>query len=190
MNQTKTITVNNTKLHNVQKPIYRYNFTNEFITILHNFSKVHQYDHRKDFKAAWDIWSEENYAIIHNEIEILNKLGYNGDILDKMFTSARYYFRKKNNKENTPPTKRKSYSIAQKELRNTIDLHIINKINEIHKPSDCFDNFCMEHIDIIREQVYLLCSSGITSPIEIKSKIKKLYKNRWFIFNRQTCLNK
>ena len=30
--------------------IYRYKFTNEFIVELYNFSKIHQYDHRKDFK--------------------------------------------------------------------------------------------------------------------------------------------
>jgi len=32
--------------------IYRYKFSDEFIEELYKFSKIHQYDHRKDFKEA------------------------------------------------------------------------------------------------------------------------------------------
>ena len=48
--------------------IYRYQFTDEFMEILSHFSKIHQYDDRKDFKEAWTIWSEENEEEIHKEI--------------------------------------------------------------------------------------------------------------------------
>ena len=41
------------------KNIYRYKFNDEFTTELYKFSKIHQYDHRKDFKEAWEIWLEE-----------------------------------------------------------------------------------------------------------------------------------
>jgi hypothetical protein len=40
--------------------IYRFKFTEEFMEYLHNFSKIHQYDERKDFKEAWNIWIETN----------------------------------------------------------------------------------------------------------------------------------
>ena len=33
--------------------IYRYKFTTEFMNDLFIFSKIHQYDHRSDFKEAW-----------------------------------------------------------------------------------------------------------------------------------------
>jgi len=36
--------------------IFRYKFDNEFTEHLYKFSKIHQYDHRKDFKEAWNIW--------------------------------------------------------------------------------------------------------------------------------------
>jgi len=39
--------------------IFRYKFSDDFIQPLYQFSKIHQYDHRKDFKEAWNIWIEE-----------------------------------------------------------------------------------------------------------------------------------
>ena len=78
--------------------IFRFKFTEEFMEELHNFSKIHQYDHRKDFKDAWVKWTEENQDIIAKEVDRLVAMGYpnEDDIVDdKMFKSARYYFRKK-----------------------------------------------------------------------------------------------
>lgn len=77
--------------------IYRYNFENEFAQSLYIFAKIHQYDNRHDFKEAWNVWIEDNNEMIELEINRLRLLDYKGDILDKMFKSARYYFRKKNN---------------------------------------------------------------------------------------------
>ena len=75
--------------------IYRYKFIEEFTNELYKFSKIHQYDHRKDFKEAWNIWVEDNQGFVDEEVRRLSNLGYDGDIIDKMFKSARYYFRKK-----------------------------------------------------------------------------------------------
>ena len=76
---------------------YRYIFAQEFIDELSLFSKIHQYDDRIQFKEAWQLWiADENYAnIIKQEVERLTQLGYNGDIMKKMFHSARFYYRKK-----------------------------------------------------------------------------------------------
>lgn len=75
--------------------IYRFKFTEEFMKDMWIFSKIHQYDHRKDFKEAWVLWLKDNEEIVSQEIVRLQDLRYEGDILDKMFKSARYYFRKK-----------------------------------------------------------------------------------------------
>ncbi len=75
--------------------IYRYKFTEEFTEYLYNFSKIHQYDDRKDFKEAWIKWTEEHHDIVNMENRRLTNLGYDGNVLDKMFKSARYYFRNK-----------------------------------------------------------------------------------------------
>lgn len=79
--------------------IYRYKFSERINELLFTFSKIHQYDDRKTFKEAWDFWSEDNKEILDFEIERLKQLNYEGDIINKMFKSSRYYFRKKNNRK-------------------------------------------------------------------------------------------
>ena len=86
-------------MNTIQIPIYRYKFSNDFTEGLFTFAKIHQYDDRKTFKEAWTKWTEENDIIITNEIRRLKDNGYEGNILDKMFKSARYYFRKKPNQK-------------------------------------------------------------------------------------------
>lgn len=75
--------------------IYRYKFAERINELLLIFSKIHQYDDRKTFKEAWEIWREDNKEILDCEIERLKEINYEGDIINKMFKSARYYFRKK-----------------------------------------------------------------------------------------------
>lgn len=168
------------KNNDINVNIYRYKFTNEFTDELYKFSKIHQYDHRKDFKEAWEIWMEENSDLIDMEVRRLTNLGYDGDILDKMFKSARYYFRKKST-EKKEPAKRRIYVGAQKDLLESMDEHIKTSINSgDFKPSDGFDEFCKQNIDILKEQINQFIRAGINDSNEIKSKIKKTYKNRYF----------
>jgi hypothetical protein len=173
----------NDKTNDINVPIgiYRYKFTNEFTNELYKFSKVHQYDHRKDFKQAWEIWTDENSDLIASETTRLTNLGYEGEILDKMFKSARYYFRKKST-EKKAPVKRRIYVGSQKELLETMDAHIKSSIlaGEF-KPSDGFDEFCKQNVEILKDQVNQFIRAGISDSNEIKSKIKKTYKNRYFL---------
>lgn len=161
--------------------IFRYKFCEDFTKPLYQFSKIHQYDHRKDFKEAWNIWIEENEDLVNQEVRRLTELDYKGDILDKMFKSARYYFRKKST-EKKEPKKRRVYVGIQSELLAAMDKHInANKKNDNYKPSTGFDEFCKEYIEILKVEVTSLCKSGITDSEEIKNKIKKTYKNRYFM---------
>jgi hypothetical protein len=161
--------------------IYRYKFTDEFTSELFKFSKVHQYDHRKDFKEAWETWMEDNDEIVNDEVRRLTNLGYDGDILDKMFKSARYYFRKKST-EKKAPSERRDYVGTQKDMLDAMDNHIKSKINDQnYKPSDGFDEFCKSNLDLLKEEIANLCKSGFTDSNEIKQKIKKTYKNRYFL---------
>jgi hypothetical protein len=167
--------------NNVNINIYRYKFTDDFTKEMFKFSKVHQYDHRKDFKEAWNIWTEENDNIVNEEVRRLTNLGYDGDILDKMFKSARYYFRKKST-EKKAPAERRNYIGVQKDLLDAMDEHINSRLKEDdYKPSDGFDEFCKKHIDVLKEEVNMLCRNGFTNSEEIKRKIKKTYKNRYFL---------
>jgi len=161
--------------------IYRYKFTDDFTAELFIFSKVHQYDHRKDFKDAWNLWLEDNDDVVNAEIRRLINLKYEGNIMDKMFKSARYYFRKKSTEKKTP-TERRQYIGVQKELLDAMDNHITSKINRNDcKPSESFDDFCKNNISVLQEEIAILVKNGITNTAEITKKIKKTYKNRYFL---------
>ena len=108
---------------NIPSVIYRFKFTQDFMDELYRFSKIHQYDERKDFKEAWEKWSEENEDLIGEENRRLNSLGYEGNVIIKMFKSARYYFRKKST-EKIEPRERRQYISVNKELLDAMDEHI------------------------------------------------------------------
>jgi hypothetical protein len=166
---------------NLNIKIYRYKLSDAFIEELYKFSKIHQYDHRTDFKEAWELWIEDNRNIILEESMRLTDLGYNGDILKKMFTSARYYFRKKGT-EKKEPQLRCAYIGMQKNLLDAMDNHInLNLNNTWFKPSNGFTDFCKKHIDLLHEEIELLIRCNIRDSSEIKKKIKKTYKNRYFM---------
>ena len=162
--------------------IYRYKFTYEFTEELYKFSKIHQYDDKNDFKEAWNIWIKDNDDIVSQEVRRVTNLGYNGNIITKMFKSARYYFRKKNT-EKKQPIERRNYVGVQKEILDSMDKHIETNIknNSKYKPADAFHSYCNEHTDVIKVEIKNLLKLGLNNPNEIKNKIKKTYKNRYFL---------
>jgi len=160
--------------------IYRFKFTQNFMDELYKFSKIHQYDDRKLFKEAWEKWSEEEEELIESEISRLNKLGYDGDVLDKMFKSARYYFRKKGTTK-PDPKERKKYVGVHKDLLDAMDSHIFSGRNKKdYKPSEGFVDFCKTNTEDLKEEIGRLLENDMDSS-EIMNKIKKTYKNRYFI---------
>jgi hypothetical protein len=159
------------------KLIFRYKFSESFSQELYEFSKIHQYDDRKTFKESWENWIEENNDVIDYEIERLTKLGYQGDILSKMFKSSRYYFRKKST-EKKEPVQRRSYVSVSQDLLNSMD-EFISKSNDT-KPSQSFVEYCKTNTPLLQEEVSCLFNKGIKDHIEIRDKIKKTYKNRYF----------
>jgi len=110
----------------------------------------------------------------------LEALGYEGDVLDKMFKSARYYFRKKSTVKPEPKERRKYVGI-QKELLDAMDNHIISGLNkEDYKPSEGFNDFCTNNIDALKNEVERLLSNNLAAD-DIMKKVKKTYKNRYFM---------
>ena len=171
------------------KQIYRYQLGEELNQELSRFAKNHEYDHRKDFKQAWIKWREENDELFQLEIKKNEELGYQGDIEDKIFKSARYYFRKKHiatekKALGTPEEEEKekttnSYINVNKELLETMDEYL--KKNIKLKPAKSFTNFCDENQETIEKEIEFLYNvKNIKTDKEIKEKIKKTYKNRYY----------
>jgi len=161
--------------------IYRFKFTEEFMVELYKFSKIHQYDDRKDFKEAWKVWTEDNNDIIDDEITRLLYLGYEGDVLNKMFKSARYYFRKKST-EKKEPRQRRQYISVNKELLDAMDSHIEdNMYNDTYQPKIGFIEFCKDNETLLKETISKIMEQGVKDTELIEDKIKKTYKNRYFM---------
>ena len=161
-----------------KKSIYRFNFSEDFIEELSNFSKIHQFDDRHVFKEAWKIWMNENEDLVNKEKEYLENLHYNGDILDKMFKSARYYFRKKNFMREEHPIEKKKYTPINKVFLKKMDDFI--KLNKQIKPSDCFILFCKEYDTDMNIEINILLETGNYDSIEIKKKMVKTFNNRYY----------
>lgn len=157
---------------------FRFKFTDLFMDELSRFSKVHQYDDRHTFKDAWTTWTEDNADLVQTEVDRLTHLGYTGNIIDKMFKSARYYFRTKTAPA-TSAAPRKQYIRTNKELIDCIDSHIKSHlVSHSLKPQDGFIDFCETHADVFASAANNLANNGLNAT-EIHNKIKKTYKNRY-----------
>jgi hypothetical protein len=160
--------------------IYRYNFCEDFANELYDFAKVHEHDNRHDFKEAWAEWSEENEDIIQEEIDRLQELGYDGNALDKMFKSARYYFRKKSTVKKAP-AERSGHISLSKDIIDSMDAHISANANV--KPATSYETFLLENQELVqRATLFLQTEHKLEDSIQ---RVKKAYKNRYFILGQQ-----
>lgn len=171
---------------NKAAPIFRFKFSQPFIDEMYVFSKVHQYDSRHDFKDAWNSWTENNAELISVEIKRLENMNYQGDIMDKMFKSARYYFRKKSTVKKDP-SERGFYISLDKDLLYAMDDHIKRNMsaNIKMKPSDSIKEFQQINAEYIKEKTQHLCEEEGFDETMIENKIKKTYKNRYFMIHNK-----
>ena len=168
----------NTEMNN--KTTYRFKMDDGFVDLLYQFAKLHQHDDRATYKEAWNAWLQEHSEEIERETTRLIASGYHGDVKQKMYKSARYYFRKKPTKK-SPPKDRRKYIGGSGSLIEAMDMHIMENIkHDNYRPSTGYDDFCDTCEDIIREDILRFIQEGMTCSDEIKMKIKKTYKNRYF----------
>lgn len=173
----------------------RFLFSQDITDLLSEFSKIHQYDERKDYKDAWVNWIQDSKIKpeLDAEVERIQGQGFEGDVLDKMFKSVRYYYRKKhskNIKDEDSNLGERTYDTFPNNVLAIIDHHIKCQIkNNIYinntiitstiKPATCFDNFCQENKQLIVE---LIEDAEPTNAVvkHLISKLKKSYKNRYY----------
>jgi len=116
---------------------------------------------------------EEKKELVEIEMRQLIQTGYKGDIIDKMFKSARYYFRKKDKRENVQNVqnvqKREYCKRIDASLLATIDRHIVEYISL--KPSESFA-LLFTTMDGFEEKY-------------VKDRIKKTFQNRHYILRKK-----
>lgn len=143
---------------------FRFKFSFEFAELLNNFSKIHEYDERKQYKESWQKWTESNITSINKEIIYHEERGYKGNIMEKMYKSARYYYRKKKKPVVLKPAQRKEYEHIGKELLLLIDSYI--KLNLNMKPSEGFNEFYEMNINSLSQRNILINDEKYKSIIK------------------------
>jgi hypothetical protein len=175
-----------------QTTIFRHNFSEDIMKCLYDFSKIHQYDARSDYKEAWGVWIEIHKDMVSLEERRLKENGFEGDVYDKMYKSARYYFRKKKDfgERKKEQSTRKKYVALDHMFLEKMDTHMLRHcLGE--KPALCFEMFCIMHeMDIYEEEDRVCHDYGIIKE-DFMKKIKKTYKNRYFqnISKKHNSLN-
>ena len=111
----------------------------------------------------------------------MEKNGYEGNMEDKIFKSSRYYFMKKSN-DKKDAKKRKKYTSKNDSLLDTIKMHI--ERTEITKPSESYDDFVKNKNELLNMVKEELINSGDYNKKEAELKIKKIYKNKFYIHQK------
>lgn len=167
--------------------VFRFKFADEFVEVLTDFAKIHQYDDRKDYKDTWKRWCFENEELIQREKHRLKTLGYDGDVEDKMYKAGRYYFRNKKNMASNP-TIRRAYISTDMDVIEAMDAHIQASVPmKTFTPADGYNWFCKEYSHLLQNEInrIIACDETLTAT-QIINKIKKTYKNRYFIYSKRT----
>ena len=166
--------------------IFRFKFTDAVMGHITDFAKVHQYDSRENYKEAWQEWAEENDDIIFAEKKRLASLGYSGDVEEKMYKAGRYYFRNKQARDDTDKKQRRKYIPTSREIIEAMDSHITHGIAKGNfTPAEGFDNFCENYRRLLVEEITRTLQIVKLDSDEMSNKIKKTYKNRYFIVSRK-----
>ena len=159
---------------------HHFNYSDNFADLLANFATEHLEDKNKEFKAAWKTWTDDHSAEIEKETAKMKQEGYPGDVAEKMYFSARYYYRKKAIREQTElknpdeKTPRKKYESIDKhvlvQMNDQIVLQFQTNANKM-TPSKAFAEYCDQH-----------------NIAEDDAKMKKTYKNLYWRISKQVSL--
>jgi hypothetical protein len=171
--------------------IFRYKLSDEIMSNITQFAKIHQLDDRHTYKEAWIRWLDQEQDNVEREVLRLQQLNYNGDVIDKMFKAGRYYFREKGAiQQETKPNadkknQRREYIVMDQAIIQIMDTHLRGLIaNKDFKPALAYKLFCDTNGPILRKEQERLAAQNITVE-KITVKFKKTYKNRYFILQQQ-----
>jgi len=170
---------------------FRFKFSDTITDLLLDFGQQHKYDTKEEFKEQWDIWTTENQEEINIEKRRLDGIGYNGNIIIKMYKSVRYYYIKKNSVSTVKREKRKKYIHKNILFINVIDefirTHIIKneETNTLFcnlKPSIGWKLFLDSHTDLVENEVIRVQRDDETINRETAfTKAIKTFNNRYYI---------
>ena len=171
------------RVEKAKKKVFRFKFRDDTLGPIIHFANVHRFDDRITFKDAWKEWAENNKKLIESETAYLENLGYEGNVEQKMFRSARYYFKNKS-REQVQAKERRPYIRVNPDILEKMDQHIFrNSAVETFTPALGFDGFMnLFEESIGQEQQRIVGDVDGFTEEDFIHKMKKTYKNRYFIY--------
>lgn len=160
-------------------PVFRFKLNQDVVDAVMRFAKLHQYNDRHEYKDAWKEWCTENREMLDAEAKRLEAIGYEGDVYDKLFKSGRYYFRTKSLEKTVPAERRKYVGLGRGILR-AMDDFIVNVAGSGLSPADAFTSFCEQQSRTLMTEIVTLLNDNELTDDEVKEKLKKTFKNRYF----------
>ena len=160
---------------NIQMPVFHFNPSEKCVQAIAEFSTKHREAKNKEFKSAWKSWIQDPdiAELFVEESRRLANTGYTGDLCEKLYFSARYYFRKKalNSKTQEERRARKPHEATDSALLSEMTNDIISQIQSNHniRPAAAFEHYRRHHPLNERDE----------------EKIKKIYKNRVFLIRKK-----
>ncbi len=148
--------------------VFRFTFSDEITTELYEFNRIHQFNDKPAYKEAWKKWCESHQELIDKETTRLTQLGFQGDVLGKMYHSCRYYIRNQFIKEKPEKkTTRKTRTIIPKQLLHDMDQYIQSHSSE--KPIDAY-------------RLYLRTNGD---QFESHQDVHKAFMNRYYVIKQK-----
>lgn len=162
----------------------RYNISPEMTKKLHEFHNKNKECSKKEYKKQWMSFVDSNSDFIAQEERTLMNAGFNGNVVQKLFTSVKYYLSKK--PEDKPdPKERRVYIHIDKDVLEAMNDHIVsNKDTDEYTPAKGYTQFCEQYEQELIIEKNRLKSVSELNDKDIEFKIKKTYKNRYFILSK------
>jgi len=176
----------------------RHTFGKELYNALNQFAQEHKNCDRKTYKALWQKWTESEN--IKEWIAAEMEKQPEQDVLDKMYKSSWYYYRKRGDEKEEIVDKipRKQYDAFDQQILKTIDGHIRNQIkttmfmNEKSQsitnisPAESFERFCEDERELLLQEINISYGEDEDEPVtrdeanQVVEKFKKAYKNKFY----------
>ena len=140
--------------------VFRFNFDDSVVDVVTEFAKTHEHDDAASYKEAWKLWCDENQDVIRMETTRLCDLGYDGDVVEKMYKAGRYYFRTKKTAVVSPKARR-NYISLDATLIASMDAHIGANIGAVDfTPAHGFELYDKRESEAIKVEVGRLADDG------------------------------
>jgi len=159
---------------------YNYQLSDDIINFIKaDFIEKNNFDN--NFDKLWNKWilTEGIDRIFKLENERLNIIGWEGDIYIKVYKSIKYYQMKKSEKKCTKK-KRRDYIHISGNMKKKMYEFIDN--TKIKKPSNAYSEFLNTYKSTYDNETKQLKEH--LPEKEIATKIKKTFKNRFYIKNK------